>query len=118
VRQAAGKAGCCHIAPCRRGRRLARIHHPPDLRRQDEAVAPVAAQRRAATVLGEAVAVVRRGVEQRDAGGKGGFHGGDGRGVVEPRIEIAERRGAEAEDGDGEVAASKRACRQAHGGPP
>jgi hypothetical protein len=51
-------------------------------------------------MLGAALAVERRRVEQRDAAFGRGLDGGDGGGVVEHLVDVAERRRAEAQRGD------------------
>jgi hypothetical protein len=60
---------------------------------------------------------MRRGVEEGDASGVRRLDGGDRRGIVEPRIEIAERRAAEAERAHLQAGFADRSLRQRHGAP-
>jgi hypothetical protein len=54
-------------------------------------------------MLGAALAVERRRIEQRDAGRCCRFDGGDGSCVVEHLVDVAERRRAEAQHRDVEI---------------
>src|SRR6185503_10326524 len=108
MRQAAGIA---RAAVARR----ARIHHAADLGRHHDAVAAEGAQRGAQSMLGEAVAVQRRDVEQRDAGIECRTQRRLRDGLVDARIELAERRAAEAERRNVDAGAAERARGQCRG---
>ena len=81
-------------------RRIARLEQAPDLGREHELVALLVAQRLAETVLGQAEAVVRRGVEIADAGVVAGLDRGARLLIGERLVHVAERRPAEAHDRD------------------
>src|SRR5207253_10717683 len=74
--------------------------------------------RRADAVLGAALSVERRRIEQRDAGRGRRLDGGDGRGVVQHLVDVAQRRSAEAENGDVQAGPAELACRDWHAGTP
>ena len=97
VRQAAGEARRRRARRNRGAAGAQRIHEATDLGRQHVGVARDATQPRADAVLRKAVAVMGRGVEKRHPCRDGGPHGRDGGVLVEPGVEIAERRRAEAD---------------------
>ncbi len=90
MRESADEARLAHA-------RLPRLHAPPDLGRQHEFFARNPAERSADAMLGQAVAVMRRGVEQRHARLEGGAHRADRRRVVEHAVDVAQRRAAESQ---------------------
>ncbi|MHC2425374.1 hypothetical protein ACVIST_002119 [Bradyrhizobium elkanii] len=108
MRRAAGEIGAVAAA-------MERVHPAPDLGADDDVVARHAAQRGAAAVFGEAMAVERRRIQQVDAQRKRPLHCCDRSSVVEPCEQVAERRGAEADNGDIEPGAAEPAAWQCRG---
>jgi hypothetical protein len=82
------------------GRRIARLEQAPDLGREHEIGARLAAQRLAEAMLRQAEAVQRRGVEIADAGIMAGLERGPRLGIRERPVHVAERRPAAAHDRD------------------
>src|SRR5690606_9817083 len=82
------------------GRRIARLEEAPDLGREHELAAAPAAQRLAETMLRQPETVERRSVEIADAGVPAGLERGARLRVGERLVHVAERRPAEAHDGD------------------
>jgi hypothetical protein len=109
VRQAAGIARA--VATAGEG-----LGHTPDFRREHDAVARHAPQRSPDAVLRKTVTVERRGVEQGDAGRQRGLDRRHRLPVVQPGIEIAQWRAAEAERREGERGAAEAAGSGGGGG--
>lgn len=107
MREAARETRRDHVVPRRHPCRE-RFHASPDLGREQEAVARGGAQRGPAPRLGEPVAIVRRRIEQPDPGRVGVADRRDRVAFVEPAIEIADRRRAEADRREGQRGAGPR----------
>ena len=74
-----------------------RIHPAADLGADHNLVARQPPDRCATAMLGQAMSIKRRGVDQIDAKDERALHRGDGPAVIQMPIEITERRGSEAE---------------------
>src|SRR6266481_5005453 len=100
-------------ALCRpRLRRGSSLHVTADLAGEHEAFARDSPQCGAAAMLREPVAVMRRSIEEPDSGLIGGLHSRNGGSVIEVKIEIPQRGGAEPDDRNAKSAAAEGARRQ------
>ncbi|MCW0450613.1 hypothetical protein NB706_003447 [Xanthomonas sacchari] len=97
--------------PPRRGRGIV-VDAAADLGRERVAGARQPTQALPQALLAQPVAVVRRGVEMADAGGIGIGHRGQRHRIVHLGVQIADRRGAEAQGGQLHTTAAQRARRQ------
>ncbi len=91
------------------------IDAAPNLGRQRVARTRQPAQALPEPAFAQPVAVIRCGVEMADAGGMGVGDRGQRHRVVHFRVQIADRRGTEAQRGDAHAAAAQRALRDRAG---